>query len=1455
MKINFSLHALCRHAITCIILSTILFFPTTTIRSQCSMACTGDVQVSLDMNCEAEITPDMVLNDDATSCPLGVFIVTIEDHYGNPIPFPPGPNGYPLIDGSLIGEAVYVKIVDDISGNSCWGNLVVEDKLPPTITCGLDTIPCFAASDLVPIVFDSCGAATWTLLNEVVTPLECDSFFIKILERSYQAVDASGNVSPVCTDTIFLERFDFNEIVCPDNFQKALGTALLCSEEYELDANGHPHPNVTGVPTAYGFPLWPNQDFYCNIGVFYSDLELPTPDCLTKYMRTWEIREWWCNIELDTTCLQIIEIVDTLGPDIICPPDMTVSTNVPMEYMDPTLGNINCGAYLLLPPVQFADNCSPDADIHFGVSYPGGFIETNGGPVTLPMGIHTVTYTVYDGCYNSSTCDITVVVVDETAPVAICDEFTVVGLTHGGAAHVYADVFDDGSYDDCKLQCKMVKRMDPSNCAPCPTPDLNGFTYLGTRGGHFYYLSDRAVPGWLAKKEASAFEGHPVIFNNSPERNWVYTQVRDALYEDEFWIGLEKHYSDYEWADGTSLTAPDWQSGQPLAGGEESCVYVNAANNWEDADCNLLFPYVLELDDPCGFSSFVEFCCADLPDNNSEQTVIFRTIDYYGNWNECMVTVEIQNKIPPTITCPPSMIVDCDTHYDLNNLGSVFGDATAVGVCDAMITEVAVEDFDQCGQGTLTRTFTATSGNNSASAVCHQVIYFENPDPFDGYTDINWPDDYDANGCESPDDFGPDVTGYPTYTEDECDLIGANYEDEVFTFNGNSENACFKILRTWTVIDWCQFSQGYYHTWSWTQVIKINNSGDPVITGSCDDIVVCTYDDECLEGNVNLTQTANDDCTPDEDLSWEYSIDAFNNGSFDIGPIHGYGATATATGDYPVGSHKIVWTFKDRCGNRTTCDQYFTVVNCKAPTPYCLNGLAVDLMPVDTDGDGDIDGGEVQLWASDFDAGSYHVCPDIDVVVSFSPDITNTFMDFDCSTLGDQEVTIYATVVDANGNAVVTPDGSLLQAYCITFVNVQDNMGACPSVLLNRFDITGNVFTEMEEDIIDVDVHLVGADNVMDITDDLGSYAFPPMDEGAMYTVDPTKNVDWLNGVSTLDLVMIQRHILGLATLESPYKRIAGDINMDDKISGTDIVELRKLILGLYLELPQNESWRFIDAAHNFVTNDPFTTDFPEVYNIDPLETDMVIDFIGVKVGDVNNTASANFADIEVESRNQKTLSLYTLESNMNSGSQVSVPVYSTENQSLFGMQFTMKLDNGVIFNGLTSSSIEITEDNFAVLDDNTVTFSWNSNVPANVNADQVLFELNLSTGNSANLNTVMDINSSITKAEAYNSDREIMKIALNRDAQLETQFALTQNAPNPFSDITYIEFTIPSDMQVSIDVQDINGKLIDQIKGTFNAGLNKVTFDAKKYGSSGVLYYTMKAGKYTATRKMVILN
>jgi len=125
--------------------------------------------------------------------------------------------------------------------------------------------------------------------------------------------------------------------------------------------------------------------------------------------------------------------------------------------------------------------------------------------------------------------------------------------------------------------------------------------------------------------------------------------------------------------------------------------------------------------------------------------------------------------------------------------------------------------------------------------------------------------------------------------------------------------------------------------------------------------------------------------------------------------------------------------------------------------------------------------------------------------------------------------------------------------------------------------------------------------------------------------VEPSKNEDPLNGVTTLDLTLISKHILGIAPLENPYAIIAADANQDGKVSVFDIVILRKLILGIVNELPNGKSWQFIPKNYVFPAPDnPFAPPFPLEISLPLTQPASNFEFIGVKIGDVNFSADPN---------------------------------------------------------------------------------------------------------------------------------------------------------------------------------------------------------------------------------------
>ncbi len=105
---------------------------------------------------------------------------------------------------------------------------------------------------------------------------------------------------------------------------------------------------------------------------------------------------------------------------------------------------------------------------------------------------------------------------------------------------------------------------------------------------------------------------------------------------------------------------------------------------------------------------------------------------------------------------------------------------------------------------------------------------------------------------------------------------------------------------------------------------------------------------------------------------------------------------------------------------------------------------------------------------------------------------------------------------------------------------------------------------------------------------------------------------DFVNGVSTLDQVLIMRHILAVDIFTSPNKLIAADVNLDGKITSIDLVLARRLILGIIQDFGHSNSW--------FIR--PITDPTLEAYELINLQSDATgLDFITIKLGDVNGNA------------------------------------------------------------------------------------------------------------------------------------------------------------------------------------------------------------------------------------------
>ena len=357
-----------------------------------------------------------------------------------------------------------------------------------------------------------------------------------------------------------------------------------------------------------------------------------------------------------------------------------------------------------------------------------------------------------------------------------------------------------------------------------------------------------------------------------------------------------------------------------------------------------------------------------------------------------------------------------------------------------------------------------------------------------------------------------------------------------------------------------------------------------------------------------------------------------------------------------------------------------------------------------------------------------------------------------------------------------------------------------------------------------------------------------------------------MNGVSSFDLVLIAKHILDMEQLDSPYKMIAADINKSGSITTLDLVELRKLILYINTAFPGNTSWRFVDADFMFpYPSNPFATVFPEVVDINGLLESVEYDFVGVKVGDVNNTAVPNNLLGGDDRSFNGDLVFNVKDELMKAGETYEVVFHASNFTDVLGYQYTLNYDQSQLgYVGVASADLaNLNESNFglSLLNEGVITTSWTSQEAVSVAEGTGLFKMMFKAKSDVRLNEVLAINSRFTAAEAYdvnttNGQINLLNVELRfEDAAINSdQFELYQNIPNPFLNETVIGFRLPEATTATLTIYDVSGRALKQITGDYEAGYNKVSLDRVDW-AEGILYYQLETATRHATMKMALIG
>lgn len=1354
-----------------------------------ALACNDTLNVSVESNCLAIITADMLLEGNGYGC-YDDYVLEFSDPT---IPFVNNTlEAYPYI-----GQYLEICVTDPETGNFCCSHLLIEDKLPPSLTCSDITLECtddispeaiphFPVPDEATVTplgnrryavtgIDNCGT-TEIRYSDTEEVYMCEGDFIRIITRTWIAADESGH-GDTCTETISLERGSIEDFIFPSDTTIYCGNACIRSD-------GTPDPDCLG-----GI-----EGPYC--GQFFKGyLDKIIAYCGGSYTvkREWSLVDWCTNTVIDS--VQIINIEDNQPPVIDCESLMAL----PSDFGD-------CGGDLEVYPPDAYDACG-STPLTYTLKLNGQIILPQNGHFILPflnLGEHDITWEVRDDCGNLATCETTIDFYDSTPPVAYCDKHTVIAINNHdpmGVALLPALTLDDGSFDNCGPVTFRARRM--TSCI------------------NFDWTTD----------------GH----NHTP--------------------------------DG-------------IVNGHDTGL---------------------------GYGEYVPVSCCDV--GAGFLLVELEVTDQRGNRNFCMVEVEVQDKQNPRITCVPDITVSCDFWFDPDILehpedrtfGTVIDgftysqserqqiiindpgnpnlpqpynwglDGYVTDNCNVEL-EIRVSVIDDCSGEDLPsggpagavkliqRRFIATDPAGRVST-CTQRIWVVDFDPFyinsenpqDPTDDVIWPSDYEVDHCGIPD------TIWPTILNDNCAQIGINLKEEVFE---KIENVCLKILRHWTVIDWCQYdSETGEGLWKYTQVVKVSSSAHTYFP-DCPDTIqrFCTFDKEVMEigtGNgepncgvhLNLTKEVEDICS--ETIRYDVKIYGPNsqsaviavgqtyigknaNGNFTLEMNTKTAADAILrqnglqynNPNFPNEHYKIIWSVLDGCGNLSTCEEKIRLEDCKKPSPVCINGLSTVPMPLT---------GTITLWAKDFDASSFDNCtPENQLRYSFSGEVYQPSKTFTCEDImasGIQQ-SIQIWVLDNWGNS----------DYCTTTIFFTDPHDACG---FGSGGLSGILSTpSASEPIANAGVKLMhaGSEFGQFTTTQNGQFLFPVVPAGQEFTLEVVRNDEHKNGVNTLDILALQKHLLQVQPFNDPYQFIAGDANASESLTAVDMVEIRRLVLGLTDVFPKSKSWVFIPTNFHFIDiYNPWP--FDQNVNFVMTPSGMVEDFKGVKVGDVNRSAKANLQQILPRSENFSTL--YLTDSEVIPGQEVDVKV-QIDKASWMAGQWQLNL-NGLEVISITSNNTSISEDMWFVHNDQ-IRWSWNTQSPVE---EETLFTIRLKSFQAGSLHNMISLDESFMNAELYTQSEETFSLNLEWREDEEntvTDVQLFANQPNPWYDETIIPFEVPESGDATLVITDATGREIHRIDQTVVAGKQQFTLRNSSW-APGVYYYTLRFGDTQLTKTMLILE
>lgn len=1436
-----------------------LFVTTTSLFAQetyeVDLATITFVNQNLDENCQNEViylnllSGDFDVDDDGNRPPESAFTINIDDA---------DPSNGPILDGcGSFSFTIEPTPGGGVSGFTFGsGTINAFDVTPPAqfltaepngpffttqleditintlpssvsrsfVVDGVTTFPKMGTIDAllmlrllaggeIPRFEDACSDIDVTVSDEITLNGNCEEI---VITRTFAATDASATciaggtssgVTLVSYD-IILERPNGESVQAP-----AEVVGYECNDP-DLVAGEFPEPDEEDYPFIEG----PDgrvylQDVFGNVGATYSDSEAIQVCTNTyKFVRTWTVIDW-CDPENVRTFTQLVKVGDTSAPTIGLPTQdldfdgeadsgpLVFSTNAP-----------NCGAFIStnMGGLMTTDGCSSVAVFEAFVLFDGDAGNVSApinvkapNPIDrltpfLPAGPHTLRYIATDDCGNETIAEVEILIEDRSGPVIIAEDALNVSLSNSGFAEVLASDVDNGSYDDCSEIIVEIAFANP-----------NTLMSIGVFGPSITLtcIDVGAVPVILRATDASGNQNTRMSIINVVDNSAPLCIAPGPI----------------------SLDCKEAEQMLP----EDVNVFFTADPAGTINLFNQLFGEPTSLDN-CGNELVTQVINSTINDcGTGVITRTFTVTDARGFVSApgCHQFISVGGIRDYSLQFPADASATCSN-------SPVYGDVeyTALG-CDMVVVSIDVDTFfassDACFK--LRRTIEiinwceydgigaayqiprdADGDNNFGESTFLHVIPGGNTNALDDVAILD--QDNNRNNSNSIGFLDPD--------DNNSGPIEVDGDNDGDTGYGNS------------------VSRGAFR---YVQFVKVYDNVAPTITNVSAEAGENT---DCEGGDITIAYTVAEECTPKDvsttaELDLDYVASAGFNASRTVSANeiinNGNGAFSVQLKEIPGGEHAIRVRGFDGCGNTNGRIIPFTITDNAPISPICVGTLTFVLM---NDGDG---GGIAVVEADDYVVDVMGNCGNSDILYSiykeeeeagsptFMPQPGRASFTVDCDEVGDIMVRVY----------VFAPNGQ--NDYCSTTARITTfNEDICDEGDLRAGSMAGFITSPRNELLSGIEVHISDMAEMDDMmyTDENGSFLFTDLAVGGEYMIRPNMpdQVD-LSRVKTSDIFKITNHILGVNDITDPYRLLAADVNADGVINVSDMVGIRRVILGLDDSFASGPTWRFIRRDFDLTGLEEGwdASIFPATFRVDELTGhNRDGDFVAIEVGDVFT---------EIIPRSARTLEAEDML--LAAGERVDLQVAASD---LAGFQGTIQAAEGLVIEGWSSDLMGAGNVNDTQLSRGLLAFSYHEN--SSLEGVEII-SLHLRADKELRISDYLSVTDRITYAEAVAPVGSTSALRLSfSQAPVGENLSLYQNFPNPVAAQTTIEFDLPTSSECLLQVHDLQGRLLTERLLQGVAGRNMLTLSTNHdlKNTTGILTYSLRVGQERLTKRMTVV-